>query len=623
MSRRKREAVAAAGAAKGKQPGTETGWKKFTSARRAWIAAVVLLLIGLGAAGAFSEKYKHSFLSGSESLSNAAAVQLPIQTGTPQLSKEYIYAGGRMLTVEDTASNGISGKVNYGTTTTGQAPKLVPEVKMSATNLDNGESVASNTTDLSGSYLLGNLPFGGRYKVTPTTSAKNVNGISPFDATMVLRHVAANGTGPDALNANQQIAADANNHGGITPFDATLILRYVAGGGRPAADGSTGNVGKWKFDPAERIYDPFSSIQPEQNYTGFLIGEVNGSWSPTGETMSGGQGDPTTNTIQISLPQNATAVKDSNVYIPVSFSKSDSNVTVRSYSFQATFNPAVLQPKYAGIAASGTLSQGCSTTTNIITPGKIGVASSCPISAASGTLINLNFTVIGQENTSTGTTLLTFLTTSEDTQTPWFEDTNNNPISTGVTQGQFTVTPPSAAAMAEDSLSAKNKKGSSAEVSASATAFVPEAEQQQPGAEAIQISLPANAAATQGSTVSIPVVLTNNAGANVSGFSFDVQFNPALLRPAALAIDNTGTLSGNCFVEANRETPGRINIAGSCADRITASTAGTLVNLRFTVAGQANNASAEARALKFHQTPVFEDQSGNQIAVGRTNGSIR
>jgi hypothetical protein len=94
---------------------------------------------------------------------------------------------------------------------------------------------------------------------------------------MVLRHVTANGQGPNALNPNQRIAADTNVDGSITPFDATLILRYIAAGGSNA---NTGQVGNWKFDPVSRPYQPLNNSVSGENYTAILIGEVNGDWAP-------------------------------------------------------------------------------------------------------------------------------------------------------------------------------------------------------------------------------------------------------------------------------------------------------------------------------------------------------
>ena len=163
----------------------------------------------------------------------------------------------------------IAGVVSYGT----DSQKLVPGVSVAVTS---GSPSVSATTNAAGAYLLAGLTAGEDYTVTPTKTG-DANGITPFDATMVLRHIASNGTGPNALNANQQIAADTNGDGSITPFDATLVLRYIANGGPNA---NTGQVGNWKFDPVSYPHPALNSSVSGENYTAILIGEINGDWTP-------------------------------------------------------------------------------------------------------------------------------------------------------------------------------------------------------------------------------------------------------------------------------------------------------------------------------------------------------
>lgn len=467
MSRRKREAVACAAAKT--NAGKGVGWKIFTNPRQIWIAAVALLLLGLGAAGAFSGKYKQSFAPGNEASINAATEPQQSVTHPSLLSKEYIYAGGRMLAVED-AANSISGTTPYGTTQPNQAAKFVPDVLITAS----GAPSVTTTTDSAGYYLLSNLTVGGNYTVAPSkpgyVSGGN-SGITSFDATLVLRCVAANQA--CLLTPNEKIAADTNNDGTITSFDATLILRYVAANAQTA---NTGDVGDWEFIPNVREYLPLPGALAGENYTAIIIGEINGSWTP---------------------------------------------------------------PPAGSVPAPEEIQQQSETE-------KAGILAQA------------------------------------------------KNLSTKIADGAIPVV-------------------STAEQS----------QQQQPGTEgAMQISLPEDAAAAQGSTITIPVTLTNNTGTQLSAFSFDVQFNPAFLRPAgAEAVNTTGTISGDCEVIENTVTPGKVVIAGACRNNITAA-AGTLVKLRFTVVGHPNNAAPEARALKFRLTH-FEDSTGRQIAVGRTNGSVR
>ena len=179
-----------------------------------------------------------------------------------------ITVAGQTFSVTQALGHSISGTVTYGT----NLSKFVQGVLLSSI----GTTSVSDTTDSSGFYQLEGLTDGGNYPVSPTKS-DDINGISPFDATMILRHIAASGQGPNALNANQQIAADTNGDGSITPFDATLILRYIATSGPNA---NTGQVGTWKFDPVSNPHPALNSSVSGENYTAILIGEINGDWTP-------------------------------------------------------------------------------------------------------------------------------------------------------------------------------------------------------------------------------------------------------------------------------------------------------------------------------------------------------
>ena len=166
----------------------------------------------------------------------------------------------------------ISGAITYSATPIGQTPKVVSNVSFAVT----GAPSVLATTNALGIYLLENLTANGQYTVTPTKTG-NVNGISPSDATLVLRHIAANGQGPNALTPDQQLAADASGDGNISPFDATLILRYIAIG---TSNANTGEVGNWKFDPVSRPYQPLNIMVSNDNYSAVIVGDVNGSWTP-------------------------------------------------------------------------------------------------------------------------------------------------------------------------------------------------------------------------------------------------------------------------------------------------------------------------------------------------------
>ncbi|HEX8567381.1 MAG TPA: M36 family metallopeptidase [Pyrinomonadaceae bacterium] len=167
------------------------------------------------------------------------------------------------------ATQAVSGLVIYGTTPNGQQAKYVPNVVLSAT----GASDRSTTSNAAGAYSLNNLNTNGSYIVTPSKTG-DVNGITPQDATLILRHIAA---AVGVLTGNQLIAADVNNSETVSTFDATLILRYIAAGTQTA---NTGQAGNWKFTPESLSYPSLSSSPSNGNYTAILIGDVNGSWAP-------------------------------------------------------------------------------------------------------------------------------------------------------------------------------------------------------------------------------------------------------------------------------------------------------------------------------------------------------
>jgi CSLREA domain-containing protein len=355
----------------------------------------------------------------------------------------------------------ISGTVSYGIIQVNQTQKKVPDVLLSVT----GAPTVSDTTDSMGFYQLDGLTAGGNYTVTPTKTT-DANGISPSDATLILRHVAANGAGPNALSPDQQIAADTNGDGNITPFDATLILRYVVAMGPTA---NTGQVGTWKFVPPSTNYNPLSSSQSNQNYTAYLIGDVNGDWAPSSPpnsnveaekqetalvtnessssapafvrdqqefiSRSGKTKESTATQVQLLLPVNSSAANGSVVLIPV-WLNNDSNNRISSFKFAVRFDPNVLQPEQTAIEATDSLiGNGFTVVSDTATSGRLGVAATGLNNAVtdSGALVYLRFRVVGTINDSASA--LNFETTSQEGGT--FEDNFGNKVSSSAVNGSF------------------------------------------------------------------------------------------------------------------------------------------------------------------------------------------
>jgi hypothetical protein len=344
-------------------------------------------------------------------------------SGFPRQSGSTVDVGAVEAPQSVGGSFDISGTVFYGTTS-GNQQKFVPGVTMSVS----GAPEMSTSTNSTGYYTVRNLAAGGSYTIIPS-KRDHVNGISSFDATLVLRHVAAGGNG--ILTDNQRIAADINNSGGVTAFDATQILRFVAAGGSTS---SAGDAGNWKFVLSSRSYGSVTSSISGQNYDGILVGDVNGSWVPPtflagpeeaeAKLQDNDQFDlmqkPETQ-VQLSLPDIAMSESNGTIVFPVTLTNY-SGTRISSFSFGVAYDPNVLQPAAQAVDLTGVLSNdaGCAVVTDIAQAGRIGIAVSCPTLGISGaeTQLNLHFSIGKGRLKADTSAALTF------SQTPIFEDSD-------------------------------------------------------------------------------------------------------------------------------------------------------------------------------------------------------
>jgi pectin methylesterase-like acyl-CoA thioesterase len=136
----------------------------------------------------------------------------------------------------------------------------------------------------------------------------------------------------------------------------------------------------------------------------------------------------------------------------------------------------------------------------------------------------------------------------------------------------------------------------------------------------VNVSLPANATASTGSAITIPVTIgAVPAGSPIESFDFTVFYDPAVLQAVSPFGSNAGTLSANCSVLANSPTAGRVVVSGACATAITTASGGVLYNLNFNVIGT----SGQRTGLLFNNpatgTQTFQFNSGTP-AANTTNG---
>ncbi|MDQ4121319.1 MAG: carboxypeptidase regulatory-like domain-containing protein [Acidobacteriota bacterium] len=378
----------------------------------------------------------------------------PSQAAIDLLTADAVGVDFQMLAAASTFS--IGGTVAYGITPAGQNVKPVPNVSLTATA---GDSSIPAETDSEGVYLLDNLAGGVDYTVTPLKTG-HIKGITAFDATLVLRCVAAGAN--CALNDNQKIAGDTDNSAPVTAFDATQILRFVAANGQNSATGQTGN---WKFLPASRNYSLTDSLSG-QNYQAVLVGDVDGSWSlETNSQLFGDEatdsgeqieksdesenfvdsstnglaeqslktedfvqvGAPLGKSVRLELPSKIDEGKDSLIVVPIRFTN-PKDADISSYYFEVVFDSKRLRLDETPYDAANTLSSGFLVVTDTEKTGRIGIAASATSGSAksSGTLLYLRFRATKPTNNENiNAPILRF------GQKPTFQDSEGKSIAVG------------------------------------------------------------------------------------------------------------------------------------------------------------------------------------------------
>jgi hypothetical protein len=159
----------------------------------------------------------------------------------------------------------VSGVVTYYSTTPFERP--VPGVTL---NLS-GPIDATTTSGADGRYGFDNLWYGFDLSITPTFDDPSTDGVSAFDASLVLAHLVESTT----LDANQRIAADLTGDGTVSAEDASRILRVAVG------DETAVPSPLWQFQPEAAVVDSLPGTMTDLDFAGILRGDVSGDWCAT------------------------------------------------------------------------------------------------------------------------------------------------------------------------------------------------------------------------------------------------------------------------------------------------------------------------------------------------------
>jgi hypothetical protein len=128
----------------------------------------------------------------------------------------------------------------------------------------------------------------------------------------------------------------------------------------------------------------------------------------------------------------------------------------------------------------------------------------------------------------------------------------------------------------------------------------------------VKLSIP-EATAQAGSIVTLPVSIGNLEGKGVTSYQFDVEYDPAVMRPVENAADLTGTRAETLTAYSNAPVPGLLKVVAFGA--LPVSGDGLYANLKFEVIGRAG-ASTPIAISGFH----FNDGT---VGTTTSAGSLR
>jgi len=165
--------------------------------------------------------------------------------------------------VSDATACSVTGSINYGS-----QERPLGHVGLNA--------IGANRfffSDEAGDYTATGLALGSSYTfspIPPAASSADATAITFYDAALCAQAA----FGLRSLNIAETKTADADANGVLSFFDAALIAQAAIGFERRKES----NVLDWFFEPQLRTFMPLDRDEERQNFSAFLIGDVNGDW---------------------------------------------------------------------------------------------------------------------------------------------------------------------------------------------------------------------------------------------------------------------------------------------------------------------------------------------------------
>ncbi|MFN7928852.1 MAG: BACON domain-containing carbohydrate-binding protein [Blastocatellia bacterium] len=140
-------------------------------------------------------------------------------------------------------------------------------------------------------------------------------------------------------------------------------------------------------------------------------------------------------------------------------------------------------------------------------------------------------------------------------------------------------------------------------------------------AACVDVALSSSLIASAGSTLTVPITVSDLTGKGALSFDATITFAPNVLRLQSTPVDRTGTLSSAMTVTVNTSTPGQIRISAFNAAAL--SGAGTLLNLKFDVIG-ANGACSNLNwtSFRFNEGTPCATTTNGRACVGSSGNAL-
>jgi hypothetical protein len=166
-------------------------------------------------------------------------------------------------------------------------------------------------------------------------------------------------------------------------------------------------AGQWRFTPPSVVHSSGIVINYTEDYTAYMMGDVNGDWSPTGANRPVRLAVPTKDAVVGSVPE-MTAGPGAEVIVPFRIDNL-AGKPVESYQFDIVYDPAVVSPAQVAASIAGTVSEGLNVVSNSPEPGllKVAVYGAIPTSG-DGVYVQLRFSVTGAAGSVTPLTITDF-----------------------------------------------------------------------------------------------------------------------------------------------------------------------------------------------------------------------